>query len=178
MNKTLLIVGGLLVISVLGFVSYSANMEMKQKTAMEAESKMMAEKEAMMKKDGESMESGEAMMKKDGESMESGEAMMKKDVGMYTQYSAEKLALAKENKVVIFFAASWCPSCRALDSEINAAGVKSGVVILKADYDTEKVLKAKYAVTSQHTLVQVDATGNQIAKWSGGGLANIYTKIK
>ena len=35
------------------------------------------------------------------------------------------------------------------------------------DYDNSTSLKQKYGVTYQHTLVQVDSKGAQIAKWSG-----------
>jgi thiol-disulfide isomerase/thioredoxin len=110
--------------------------------------------------------------------MKKEEVMVKKSAGMYVPYSADKLALAKDNKVVIFFHAGWCPSCRALDAEIVSKGVKEGYVILKADYDSSKELKAKYGVTSQHTLVQVNTTGTSITKWTGGDLAGIYAKAK
>jgi thiol-disulfide isomerase/thioredoxin len=181
MNKTMLTVGGLLVVGALGFVVYSSQMEMKEMDKMKSEKTAMEmkEKEAMMMKDHSGTSTPEQMeaMKKDG-SMKGGDTMMKKSVGMYAAYSADKLALAKDNKVVIFFHAPWCPTCRALDAEITSKGVKDGYVILKADYDTSKDLKAKYGVTSQHTLVQVDASGMPISKWSGGDLANIYAKAK
>ncbi len=92
-----------------------------------------------------------------------------KTPGTYSAYSADRLADAKTGKVVIFFAASWCPDCRALDANITAhlAMIPTGFTILKADYDQELKLKQKYGVTYQHTLVRVDQDGQLIKKWSG-----------
>ncbi len=91
-------------------------------------------------------------------------------VGPYEAYEPQKVSLAETNDVVLFFHASWCPSCRALNSDIekNLALIPSGKIILKIDYDKEIELKKKYGVTTQHTLVQVDKDGNSLKKWSGG----------
>lgn len=100
--------------------------------------------------------------------------------GVYQDYSLDKLALAETGDVVIFFQASWCPSCRALDKDINdnVGDLPQGVAILKADFDTETELKTKYGVTTQHTLVQVDQNGNMINKWSGGStLESVISRI-
>ncbi len=89
--------------------------------------------------------------------------------GSYEAYSADKLSRAENGDVVLFFHASWCPSCRGLNKDIenNLASIPGGVTILKTDYDKETELKKKYGVTYQHTLVQVDKDGNLIKKWSG-----------
>lgn len=89
--------------------------------------------------------------------------------GSYEAYSVDKLARAESGDVVLFFHASWCPSCRGLNKDIenNLASISGGVTILKTDYDRETELKKKYGVTYQHTLVQVDKDGNLIKKWSG-----------
>ena len=89
-------------------------------------------------------------------------------VGTYEAYAPEKLARAEEGDVVLFFRASWCPTCRALDADIKAhqGNIPDGVTILDVDYDDSTALKQKYGVTYQHTLVQVDAEGNMITKWS------------
>ena len=107
------------------------------------------------------------------------EAMMK--AGSYEAYSPEKLARAETGDVVLFFHASWCPSCRGLNSDIeaNLSSIPEGVSILKTDYDTSTELKQKYGVTYQHTLVQVDKDGNMIKKWSGGSkLSNLLSEIQ
>jgi thiol-disulfide isomerase/thioredoxin len=89
--------------------------------------------------------------------------------GSYEPYSSDKIARAASGKVVLFFHAPWCPTCRQLDGNIqaNLSNIPDGVTILKTDYDSETALKKKYGVTYQHTLVQVDADGNLITKWAG-----------
>jgi thiol-disulfide isomerase/thioredoxin len=100
--------------------------------------------------------------------------------GVYADYSPEAVAQS-EGDVVIFFAASWCPSCRALDNSIvqSQSDIPSDVTNLKADYDSETELRRTYGVTTQHTLVQVDQEGNEVAQWSGGStLASIIGNIE
>ena len=150
--------------------------KMTEEKAM-MEKKAMEEKEAMMK-DGTT--NTESMMKKDETSMmDKGDTMMK--VGSYEAYSADKIARAETGDVVLFFHASWCPSCRGLNTSIegNLKSIPEGVTILKTDYDKETELKKKYGVTYQHTLVQVDKDGNMIKKWSGGSsLDNLLSQIQ
>ncbi len=101
--------------------------------------------------------------------------------GSYEAYAPEKLARAEQGDVVLFFHASWCPSCRGLNTDIEASrsDIPDGLTILKLDYDKETALKKKYGVTYQHTLVQVDKDGNLIKKWSGGGtLETIVSQVK
>jgi len=103
-----------------------------------------------------------------------------KRLGSYEAYNSSKLAYAENGDVVLFFRASWCPSCRTLDKNIkeNISNIPSGVIILDVDYDNSTDLKKKYGVTYQHTLVQVDSSGNMIAKWSGGStLQDLVSKI-
>lgn len=90
--------------------------------------------------------------------------------GSYEAYSPEKVVLASDNHdVVLFFRANWCPTCRAVDSDIraNLNKIPTNVTILDVDYDNSSELKRKYNVTYQHTFVQVDKDGNLIKKWSG-----------
>ena len=113
------------------------------------------------------------------EQVEKSDTMMK--AGSYEAYSPEKLALADNGDVVLFFRASWCPTCRALDSDIrtNINSIPPNVIILDVDYDNSTTLKQKYGVTYQHTLVQVDSSGNQIAKWTNSPtLVSLITNIK
>jgi len=130
---------------------------------------MAGKDDAMMKKDETSMMDKE---------MEKNDVMMK---GSYEAYSSEKIARAEMGDVVLFFHASWCPSCRGLNSDIetNRGSIPAGVSILKVDYDKETELKKKYGVTYQHTLVQVDKDGNLIKKWSGSPkLANLVSEVQ
>lgn len=101
--------------------------------------------------------------------------------GSYEAYSPEKLARAETGDVVLFFHASWCPSCRSLsrDIESHMNAIPDGVSILKVDYDNETELKKKYEIRFQHTLVQVDKEGNLIKKWRGSSkLANLLSEIQ
>jgi thiol-disulfide isomerase/thioredoxin len=89
----------------------------------------------------------------------------------YRAYDAEQVTqAATTGDAVLFFHAPWCPTCAALDRSIIAGlvDIPEGLTIFKTDYDTSQELKETYGVTYQHTLVQVDADGTMIAKWSGG----------
>jgi len=155
MNKKILVVIGVLVVMVLILAAYMSS---------EAEKKAVMNDKVMMENEVDMM---------DGDTS----AMMK---GSYEAYSSEKVAWAETDDVVIFFHASWCPSCRGLSADIekNIGVIPGGVHILKADYDTETELKKKYGVTYQHTLVQVDKDGNLIKKWSGSpSLSSLVAQI-
>ena len=100
----------------------------------------------------------------------------------YLAYTKEAFDKASSQKRVLFFAASWCPSCRAADKNLNQnlTKIPENTVVFKADYDTETALKTKYKITRQHSFVFVDAKGIALKSWSGGGidelLANTTTK--
>jgi thioredoxin 1 len=135
----------------------------------------MMDDQAVM--DKEVMGDKDAMMKKDA--MAQPDAMVK--VGSYEAYSPEKIARAESGDVVLFFHASWCPSCRSLSADIekNLATIPVGVNILKVDYDTANELKKKYGVTYQHTLVQVNKDGDALKKWSGSPrLSDLLSQIQ
>jgi thiol-disulfide isomerase/thioredoxin len=84
--------------------------------------------------------------------------------GAYVDYSPSVIAATPGTKL-LFFHASWCPQCRALDADIKASGVPSGITIIKTDYDSNQALRQKYGVTIQTTIVRVDDNGNFIAKY-------------
>jgi thiol-disulfide isomerase/thioredoxin len=97
------------------------------------------------------------------------DAMMKPTGYVNYDQASVKSALAAGQKVVLFFAANWCPSCRALDAAITAdlASIPPDSLIVKVDYDTSDAMKKKYGVTSQHTTVMIDADMNFISKKLG-----------
>ena len=105
------------------------------------------------------------------------DTMMK--VESYVPYSANAFNDASKLKRVLFFAASWCPSCRSADKDIteNIKLIPADTVVFKTDYDAETALKTKYLVTRQHTFVWVDAKGMFIKKWSGGGASDIVKAV-
>jgi thiol-disulfide isomerase/thioredoxin len=84
----------------------------------------------------------------------------------WAEYEADPAARA-DTKVVLFFHASWCPSCRATEKAIGETGVPAGLTLVKVDYDTATDLRQRYGVTTQHTFVQVDGSGTELAKWTG-----------
>ncbi len=98
----------------------------------------------------------------------------------YLAYTKEAFDKASSQKRVLFFAASWCPSCRAADKNFNEnlKKIPENVMIFKTDYDTETALKTKYKITYQHSFVFVDAKGLELKKWSGGGIDELLVNTK
>ncbi len=175
------ILGALIAVLVAaGGLYYVSSGDMEQESMMGEEA--MQKPDAMMENDAMPQDAMEAdAMKKDETMMSDDVDSMMMQKGSYEEYSAEKLARANEGDVILFFRAGWCPTCRALDEDIrkNLSKIPAGVTILDVDYDSETALKQKYGVTYQHTLVQVDASGNLITKWSGGlTLADFLTKVQ
>ncbi len=187
MNKIIIGVVGVLIVAggAYAYINNQKEVAMAEQKMIEEE-KMLIEKKAMEEKE---QMMNQDMMKKDSETSvmeeKSVDTMIKEEnmvkIGSYEAYSAEKLARAETGDVVLFFHASWCPSCRGLNTSIenNQKLIPEGVSILKLDYDKETELKKKYGVTTQHTLVQVDKDGNLIKKWSGSGsLEVLLSQIK
>lgn len=177
-KNTGIIIGIIALVVIVGGIIYAsinskngamtAEEQMKQQVMEDAK---MAEETAIMEKEGE------AMM--EGDTTET-DIMMK--AGSYESYGPEKVALASDtHDVVLFFRASWCPTCRAADADIkaNLSKIPSNLTILDVNYDNSTSLKQKYVVTYQHTFVQVDKDGNLIKKWSGSPtLASLVAEVK
>ncbi len=79
---------------------------------------------------------------------------------------------AARGKVVLFFHATWCPICREVEESLTSAPVPAGLTVVKVDFDDAGELRERYGVTIQHTFVQVDPEGRQLAKWSTGTTAD------
>ena len=97
---------------------------------------------------------------------------------MYTTLEDAK-ALAAGYPTVLFFAADWCPTCKAAFRDLDANGAKLGdrkVVVV--DYDTSAELKKAYRVTYQHTWVWIDADGTALETWNGDGVDGILKRVK
>ena len=108
--------------------------------------------------------------------MESEDAAAAATSGAYItlgQYEGSKSMYA-DSDVVLFFAADWCPTCQEATKNLEAdpAAIPTGLAIVRVDYDNSDELKQKYGVTTQHTFVQVDADGNELAKWTGSTTAD------
>lgn len=142
----------------------------KEDDAMMKKEDTITKDDSMMKK--EDVIEGDAMMKKD-ENITKDNSMIKEEtvaiVKSYDTYSPESVdtALASGKKVALFFHATWCPSCVALNKTIISEGVPNDVVIFKVDYDTNTELRKKYGVTGQHTIVTIDANKNMLKRERG-----------
>lgn len=175
MNKILWSILGFCIL--IGVVIVVVGVNENRKVQMMKESNVEVTIEDQIK-DKAMMETGdEMMMEKD--MMEDKEAPM--GAGVYGTYDPTKIAKAATPNIVLFFRASWCPSCRVVDKDIkvNLTKIPKNLTILDVDYDNSTDLKKKYGVTYQHTFVQVDKDGNMIKKWSGSPtLSALVTEIK
>jgi len=117
----------------------------------------------------------EAMMAEDNS-----DTMMMKDESKYIEYSKEAFDLASDKKRIYFFHATWCPTCKAANTEFtnNLSQIPNDVMLFKTDYDKETDLKKKFKITYQHTFVLVDTNGNELKKWNGGGLKELISNTK
>ncbi|OJF75739.1 MAG: hypothetical protein BKP49_10690 [Treponema sp. CETP13] len=92
----------------------------------------------------------------------------KKEIELFTTLD-NAMMKAETQPVVLFFYASWCPSCRATKSDIESNFDKlDGMTILLVDYDKSTDLKRKYGVSYQDTFVQINTEGTKISLWNGG----------
>lgn len=196
MNKNLLIILGVCAIAIIGGGAYASmrnKAEVPQDNTVQIEAMADNQKELMQEQgdqyqsdtDDEGSNDGDMIdqntTKTDSSSSVVTPSTQTTQAGSYEVYSPEKISRASTGKVVLFFRASWCPTCKTLDADIKAhlSSIPNDLTILDVNYDNSSDLKKKYGVTYQHTLVQVDKDGNMIKKWSGGAtLVSIVTQIK
>ncbi len=104
----------------------------------------------------------------------------------YVEFSESELNKSTDKRRVLFFYASWCPTCRPADKSFkqNEANIPDDVVVLRVNYNDpstdqmEKDLAKKYTVTYQHTFVQIDSKGNQVNLWNGGEFEELLENLK
>lgn len=182
MNNKLIIAGVVFLVLAGGGVFFSSQ---QSKSAENA--KMAQEEAAMVGKEGAVMEGNdEVMMKNDDSAMEKDDAMMQKSDDQYVEYSKTVLDNASSNRRVLFFYASWCPTCKSADADLkaNTSKIPTDVAVIRVNYSDsetdqeEKDLAKKYGITYQHTYVQIDGQGKEIMKWNGGKTDELLTKIK
>ncbi|MRX43914.1 thioredoxin [Agromyces kandeliae] len=82
--------------------------------------------------------------------------------GAYLDYTDGAIEATAGPKA-LFFHASWCPKCRALDEDLRAEGAPDGLTVFKVDYDSRTDLRQQYGVTIQTTIVFVDDAGEKIS---------------
>lgn len=86
---------------------------------------------------------------------------------------------AETYPTVLFFFASWCPSCRSAMKNIESNKSKlEDITIIIVNYDKYSDLKRKYGVTYQHTYVQIDSQGNKVTLWNGGDIDSILQNVE
>lgn len=167
MNKTLIVV--LLAVIVLVAIGAFAYSQSSSDTGSAMMSKELDGEEEMAVK-------SEKMDKTDIENVES---------SRYTVYTNATDLEHLEAKRVLFFYASWCPTCRPADADFkaNLDKIPSDFTVVRVNYNdpetdqSEKDLAKKYAVTYQHTYVQINSNGKEIRKWNGGGLTELLGNI-
>lgn len=100
--------------------------------------------------------------------------------GRYVVYSPEAYEQGNDGRRVLFFYAAWCPTCRPADAEFEARAdeIPEDVTLYRVNYDTEEALKEQYDITYQHTYVEVDEAGNEVAKWNGGAMDELLSNIQ
>jgi thiol-disulfide isomerase/thioredoxin len=122
----------------------------------------------------------DGMMAPPAESEQGGSMMMSGSASRIIPFQDLSTArlLAAQGPTVLFFSASWCPTCRAAMRELEAGYGRLGdTVVVVVDYDRSGDLKKRYGVTYQHTWVQIDSEGRKLAVWSGGGVDEILRKV-
>ncbi len=190
MKKTVFL-STLLAVGIAFFAQAMGSQEPK-KDDMKSDSSMMTSDNAMksdnsmksdsMKKTDDSMKSdstmkSDSMMVSDDARKMSADPMditafnlqgLGKQVVPFTSEAAAQM-LAKNQTVVYYFAATWCPYCQATykDIKANFAKIPSNVTLVFVDYDKAADLKTKYGVTMQDTFVVIGADGMKKTAWSG-----------
>lgn len=104
----------------------------------------------------------------------------------YIEYSPSSFDTNQSSRRILFFYASWCPTCRPADASFkeNEAQLPEDVVVIRVNYndpdtDTdEKALAQKYGITYQHTFVQIDSEGNEVTRWNGGEIEEVMENIE
>jgi len=137
----------------------------------------------------------DSMISKENTVMKDTDGIMKKDDKMaadklissrYVEYSKATLDNASSTRRILFFYASWCPTCKAADASFkeNESKIPEDVTLIRVNYndpDTdqeEKDLAKKYSITYQHTYVQIDETGKEITLWNGGQIDELLSTMK
>ncbi len=91
-------------------------------------------------------------------------------------------ALAAGEPVVLDFAASWCPTCRAQKPVVQALLAepqRKALTVFVADFDAEVALKKQINVTTQSTLIAFKAgkeVGRSIGQTGKAELASLLDK--
>jgi thiol-disulfide isomerase/thioredoxin len=162
-NKTILMFSGIaaavIIIGAGGFILYSSSLKVADQKKKDEELAMVKNNDIDLK-----ISDNNQPMNKN-----STNAAMNTP-GLWKPFSNDLVSSASgDKKVVLFFNASWCPTCQSTVKDINAnlSKLDPNLILLSADYDKEISLRQKYGVTYQHTFVQVNSNGDLIKKKNG-----------
>ncbi|MEK7186023.1 MAG: thioredoxin domain-containing protein [Patescibacteria group bacterium] len=169
MKNPILIAVGIIAVLVIGGGFFFAN-QGSQKTN---DAEMTKDENVMTEKDSGTIEDDKI-------------ADDKMTAARYVEYSRVALEGAVDNRRVLFFYASWCPTCRPTDVNLkeNTNRIPEDVTVIRVNYNDpetdqeEKDLAQKYGITYQHTFVQIDAEGKEVVKWNGGQVNELLKNIK
>jgi thiol-disulfide isomerase/thioredoxin len=87
----------------------------------------------------------------------------------YIVYNGSSIGDIKNDRVVYFFNALWCPTCQEAVKNFkkDIQSIPKDLTLVSIDYDKYPELKLKYGVTIQHTFIQVDTNLNSVKKANG-----------
>lgn len=177
MNKTILFILAAVVLIGGSALVYTNTQTSRTPNAMQ--------KESAQTQNGDSMMMQEDAMKKD-DAMKQKAMMADSNSQAYSEYTKATFDSTADKKRVLFFYASWCPTCRPTDADFkaNLAKIPSDVAVIRVNYndpetdEEEKALAQKYGVTYQHTFVQIDKNGNKVTTWNGGQTEQLLANVK
>jgi|GEM_PF-1892399 hypothetical protein len=189
---------GLLVFALAG-----CNLEQAEEEHMDMDGEEWTEEEmAEMEMDGEHMDNEEmkavgeytieewteeemAEMEMEGEHMDMEEEETTSEEIAYVaprfvDYTEDVYAASVGTEpTVLFFHANWCPTCVLMEKNINAelSDFPDGTNIIQIDYDNSTDLKTEYGVTSQSTIIILDASGAAINKLAAPSNSQLKSAI-
>lgn len=173
-----MIIGGMVAVGVIvvGWYIWGVNNHKVDDSMMPEED--VSSDEAVMEEEVQNTE--------DDQVMSTGEASMMDEGDRYVEYTKENFEKSVDMRRVLFFYASWCPTCRPVDEDLREkfASIPQDMRVIRINYndtDTdaeEKALADKYGVTYQHTFVQIDDQGNVVTKWNGGKTEDLLKNIQ
>lgn len=103
----------------------------------------------------------------------------------YIEYKDGVLEKNVDKRRVLFFYASWCPTCQPADAEFTKrkSEIPKDLILIRVNYNdpetdkAEKDLAKKYNITYQHTYVEIDDQGKEIKKWNGGKMDELIENV-
>lgn len=106
--------------------------------------------------------------------------------GQYLVFTPEVLEENAETRRVLFFYANWCPTCASANKNFleHQSEIPENVTLIRTNYndtetnEIEKKLAQEYAVTYQHTFVEIDKSGKLIQIWNGGEINELLAHLK